>query len=343
MVVLGLLGTLMAYGGGDNRTGTNAAPELMIPVGARDLAMGGASVATTFGIDAIYWNPAGLARSSKGTSAIFSHMSYIADIPINYFAVSSTFGNFGTLAFSMKALGIGDIPVTTEDFPDGTGQLISPTYVTIGATYSRMLAENIAIGLTTNLITERIARVGATGMCFSAGVQYMNLAEVQGLDFGVAIKNIGPQMQFDGTALLRQGTVGANRQGYYKIVAGSFELPSTIEIGASYRRQLDNDNNLIVSTLFQNNNFMADEYKLGAEYAFRNQFFARAGWDFAQKSSDEGLTATSGVDKTTYLYGPTFGVGVKTDLGDVDLTLDYAYRYVKFLSANQVISIVIGF
>src|SRR5713101_6662115 len=120
LLVLLLAVASAGYGGGANRSGTNAAPELLIPVGARDIAMGGASVATTSGIDAIFWNPAGLARSPFGASAMFSHMSYIADIPVNYFAVGVSFEGFGSLGFSLKSLGIGDIAVTNEDFPDGT-------------------------------------------------------------------------------------------------------------------------------------------------------------------------------------------------------------------------------
>lgn len=340
ILVLGLAAAGV-FGGGQNRMGTNAAPELLIPVGARDLAMGGASVATTAGIDAIYWNPAGLARSSFGTSAMFSHMSYIADIPVNYFAIGTTFEGFGSLGFSLKSLGIGDIAVTNEDFPDGTGEIISPTFVTLGLTYSRMLAENISIGATGNLITERIDRVSATGMGFSAGVQYANLGNVAGLNLGVAIKNIGPQMQFDGSALLRQGEVGENRQGYYKVAAGSFELPSTIEIGGSYTRTIAEDNTVTFVSLFQNNNFSVDEYKIGAEYAYRNYFFVRGGWNIAESKTDESIPSEA--DQTVYVYGGTAGVGVHSVVGDLDITVDYAYRSVKFLDGNHLISIKLGF
>ena len=341
LLVLVSLSTL--YAGSGNKTGTNAAPELLIPVGARDIAMGGSSVATTSGIDAIYWNPAGLARSSYGAAFMFSHMSYIADIPINYFAVALTFGGLGTLGFSLKSLGIGDINVTTEDHPDGTGEVISPTYVTLGATYSRQLADNIGVGITANLVSERVDRVNASGLAFDAGVQYANLGSVSGLNIGIAIKNIGPQMQFDGAALLRQGEVGSGRQGYYKIQAGSYELPSTIEIGLAYTRTLDDENALTFTSLFQNNNFSADEYKIGGEYSFRNMFFVRGGWNFAESTTDENLTTTSGVDKSTYLYGGSAGVGVRQNLGDLDITLDYAYRSVKFLDGNHILSIKLGF
>src|ERR1041384_5703275 len=297
------------YAGGVNRAGTNAAPELLIPVGARDIAMGGASIATTSGIDAIYWNPAGLARSPFGATAMFSHMTYIADIPVNYVAVGASFAGFGTL----------------------------------GLTYSRQLAENISIGVTTNLISERIDRVSATGFGFNAGVQYSGLGNVPGLNIGVAVKNVGPQMKFDGSALLQPGTVADSRQGFYKVDAASFDLPSTIEIGASYTTKFSEDNGLTFVSLFENNNFSADEYKVGAEYAFRDNFFLRAGWDLVSSQSDESLTSIAGVDKSTYLFGGTAGAGVHSAVGDLDVTVDYAYRAVKFLDGSHTITLKLGF
>ena len=118
------------YADGYNRAGTAAAPELLIPVGARDIALGGASIANTSGIESLYWNPAGLARSAVNASAMFSTMSYIADINVNYMAVAARFPKLGTLAFSLKALDVGDIPITTESRPDGTGGTFSPAFFT---------------------------------------------------------------------------------------------------------------------------------------------------------------------------------------------------------------------
>ena len=122
LAVLGLLCGAADLGAeGFNRSGTAAAPELFIPVGARDMALGGASIATTAGLEALHWNPAGLARAHSDVGLLFSTMSYIADIQVNYTAISGRFGRFGSLALSLKSLDIGAIPITTEAQPDGTG------------------------------------------------------------------------------------------------------------------------------------------------------------------------------------------------------------------------------
>jgi hypothetical protein len=48
--------------------------------------------------------------------------------------------------------------------------------------------------------------VTANGVAFDAGVIYDQLAGVQGLSFGVVLKNIGPQMKFDGPGLNVEAT-----------------------------------------------------------------------------------------------------------------------------------------
>ncbi len=331
-----------AYAGGENRVGTNAAAELLIPVGARDIALGGSAIATTSGIEAIFWNPAGLARSTHSANAMFSHMSYIADIGVEYVAVSAGFEGFGTLGLSLKSLSIGDIEVTTEDAPDGNGQLFSPTVVNLGLTYSRLLTDKISVGSTFTLISERLDRVSATGFSFSAGVQYLGVGDVEGLSLGVAVKHIGPQMRFEGDGLLRQGNVDdVLRPGsFYRVTAAAFELPSTIELGLGYKVDVGDQSSLDVSGIFQNNNFSSDEYRVGAEYGFDNTLFLRGGYNFSENKENNAINAS---DKTSQIFGLTAGAGVHTTLGSLDFTFDYAYRAVEFLENNHVFSVKLGF
>ncbi len=333
------------YAGGENRVGTNAASELLIPVGARDIAMGGSSIATTSGLDAIFWNPAGLARSQNSANAMFSHMNYIADIGIDYVAVSTSFEGFGTLGFSLKSVGIGEIAVTDENSPDGTGQIINPTIVNAGITYSRLLTDRISVGATATLISERFDRVSASGFAFSAGVQYSGLANVNGLSVGVAVKNIGPQMKFDGDGLLRQGNINdvLRSASFYKVEAGSFELPSTIELGLAYNYTVAEDNFLTLTGVFQNNNFAADEYKAGLEYNYANTFFLRGGYNFAEITKNQSIQASADFDKTTHIFGFSAGAGLKYNLGSLAVSFDYAFRSVKFLENNHVFTVGLGF
>ena len=110
-----------AFASGGERTGTAGASQLLIPIGARDLALAGSTISTTSGIEALFWNPAGVAMSKGSTSLMFSHMSYIADIGVDYGAASVSFENLGVFSLSVKALSIGELLVTTTDDPDGLG------------------------------------------------------------------------------------------------------------------------------------------------------------------------------------------------------------------------------
>lgn len=333
----------VSFAGGENRVGNSAAAELLIPVGARDIAMAGSSIATSTGLDAMYWNPAGLARAEFATNAVFSHMNYIADIGIQYVAVSTRFGDFGSLGLSIKSVGIGEIAVTTEDQPDGTGQMINPTLLNIGLTYSRMLTDRISIGASATLISERFGLVSATGVAFSGGVQYSGLANVTGLSVGVAVKNLGPRMSFDGDGLIREGIVSNASGSFYKVDAESFDLPSTIEIGLAYNYVLAEENMITVSGVFQNNNFSADEYKAGLEYHYANTFFLRGGYTFSDITKSAAIQSNDAVDRSQQIFGFSAGAGLRYPVGSLNVSFDYAFRSVKFLENNHVFTVGLGF
>ncbi|MDH4071089.1 MAG: PorV/PorQ family protein [Ignavibacteria bacterium] len=336
MLTLGLVIAMTgpAHAGRGDKAGTSAAPELLIPIGARDFAVGGSTLASTSGIEAIYWNPAGLARMNSSSEAMFSHMNYIADIGVEYIAVASTFEGFGSIGFDIKSLSMGEIAVTTEDNPDGTGERFSPTYLVLGLTYSRLLTDRISVGLTASMISERIDRVSATGIAFNVGLQYSNFANVSGLGIGVAVKNIGPSMTFDGSGLIRQGTTtNTSRPATpVKLQAQSDELPSTIELGLAYTYRPQDNHALNFTGLFVNNNFSDDEYKLGLEYGFDNTFFLRGGYNFSQETQAD-----------SYIYGLTAGAGLNYNFSGMNVTFDYAFRDVELFQSNHVFAIKLGF
>ena len=332
MLLLFVAITSLGYAGAGNRAGTGGAAELLIPTGTRDIAMGGSTMATTSGIDALYWNPAGVAKTKHGAELFVSHMNYIADIGVDYGAVAANLEGFGVLALSVKSLSIGDIPVTTTSTPDGTGQTFSPQFFTLGLTYSRQLTDRIAVGVTSNFVSERMADVSASGVAFNVGVIYDNLGSVNGLSLGIVVKNIGPQMKFDGPGM-NQAVTSSGVSRFFRVDAASFELPSTVEFGIGYKRSFSEENSILLATGFQNNNFSDDEYKVGGEYAYKDLFFLRGGYNFAQKESDA----------RDFIYGASFGAGVHYGVGNIDVSFDYAYRSTKFFDNNHVFSLSLGF
>lgn len=336
IIILFFLIAESVFAGGGRRNGTGGATELLIPVGARGIAMGSSTLSNSYGLEALFWNPANVARVGEySTNVLFSHMEHIADIGVQYGAVSTDIESFGSLAFSIKSLSVGEIPITTVSNPDGTGALFTPQFLTIGLTYARMLSDRISVGLTANLVSEKLDLVSATGFAFNVGVSYSSFADIPGLSIAFVMKNVGPQMQFDGPGMLIAAeTPDLTRSGQlYKIDAASFELPSSLEIGMSYQHNINEQNALQVSGIFANNNFYGDELKGGFEYGYDKMFFIRAGYSFAYDMDSDYNT-----------YGLNAGVGLNYDIGGVLLRVDYAYRAVQYegLGDNHIFSVGFG-
>jgi len=327
-----LLLAVDAMASGGKRTGTAGASELLIPVGPRGIAMGESNIVGATGVEALYWNPAGVSSMTNNADVLFSHMSYIADIGVEYGAVAANFEGFGAVAFSVKSLAVGDINITTTTNPDGTGATFNPTMITAGLSYSRMLTEAISVGITANFITERMADVSASGFAIDFGVIYRNLGDINGLSIGVVLKNLGTEMKFEGSGLYQEGQVlGVNRpQSFYLVDAAAFEIPFNFQLAAGYSPVLDEQNSLLFTSIYQNNNFSGDEYKFGGEYGYNNLFFVRAGYQLSPDQDD-------------YLYGFAGGVGINYQVEGFGVKVDYAFRDVQFFDANHIIALTLGF
>lgn len=333
----------VVYSGNQNKAGTAAAPHLLIPVGAKYLGFNGSALAIASGLEAVYWNPAGVDLAKGSANALFSYRSWLADMKVTYFAVSGKFG-FGSIGAALKVLDVGDIPITTELDPEGTGATFSPTYFVGTLTYSKRLTDRISFGANLNIVHESWAQVGATGFAFDAGVQYHNLFKVPGLSLGVVIKNIGFPMRYDGSALWVEAEVPGTERGitWYKVQAAEFEMPSVIELGIAYRFNIGENNSFRMVGAFQNNNFAYDEYRFGFEYSFREVLFLRAGYLLSPESGR--LIPSPDVNTPNIFQNFSFGVGVNLlNVGGVALEADYAFVPIKFFGNNHVISLSIGF
>jgi opacity protein-like surface antigen len=333
LIAMSLIFTSAIIAGDASRKGTNGAEEVLIPVGARGIAVGGTFLANITGLESIYYNPAGLDVIPR-TEAMFSYINYLADINISYFAIGTSLGDFGSFAFDLKSFDFGDIPITTNQLPDGTGQFFSPTFLTVGLTYSKVLTDRISIGTNLKLITESIQNTNATGFAVDAGVQYRFSDAFM---FGVTIKNVGTNMSFSGGDLSQRsqipgGTPGAT-PGTYEIITETFQIPSQFEMSMTYGLNINEQNNLSLASAFTVNNSLDDQLSFGLEYGFINNFFVRGGYGLYLQNSEESI------------YGLTLGAGIDYNVGgDFSLIFDYAFKEVKeFPSANHVFTVKMAF
>lgn len=317
-----------------SNVGAAGAQELRFPVGARSTALSGSNLGDVSGVEAIFWNPGGLANM-EGTQAAFGNLSYWADMTMTQFSAAHTFVDKGTFGIAARMLNVGDVIVTTESMPDGTGEVIQPKFSTVTFSWAKQMTDRVSLGTNLNLLSEKIKDMSAHGYSLDFGVQVAT--PMEGLNFGVTLKNFGPDMSFDGYGGEQRyaGDVdehgAASRVG--KPIYQSFELPSSFQFGVSYAALDDPMNHLSFYGTFQSNHHSSDEYRFGTEYSFMNQLYARAGYVLA--ADVDGGSATTFTGGQDYLYSWATGLGFMLDLGENNMFIDWSYNPNDHFDASQ--------
>ena len=223
----------------------------------------------------------------------------------------------------------GDIDITTEDNPEGDIGTFTPNLMTFGVSYAKMFSNSISGGITLKGVSESISNVKASGVALDMGVKYVT-GENDKVKFGIALRNVGPKMKYEGDGLTEKVTVNG---GDYSMEqrSESFELPSLLNIGVSYDFYLGASSDSTGNTLplhrvtaagnFTSNSFGKDQLRGGLEYGFKNMFMARFGYVYEQGLNDANSL-------TTFNLGPTAGVTLEVPISGSGSTFgfDYAYR-----------------
>lgn len=341
-----LFSAMSLSAGTTKRRGTAGAMELLIPVGSRGTALGGNFTAGISGIEAMYWNPAGMANTDKTAELLATRMNYIADINLNYVAVQGGFSGVGVFGLSLKTLDFGNIPVTTSYAPDGTGEVFSPTFVTLTVGYSRSMTDRILFGVNSKIVHEKIINVSASGIAFDFGVQYKTDI---GLNIGVALRNLGTSMQFNGTNLEQRVYLPnyvdkpVARAEDLSIVSQTFEMPTVMDIGLAYTYKPMEGHQVIAMANFRNSQFYMDTYGAGLEYNFSMEGIKLSARGSATASQDVEANKFRFMDDEA-IFGPAFGAGLYLRLAEnLHLNVDYAYQVTKRFTDNQWLSFQLGF
>jgi len=336
LVLLALLAgaAAPALAGSNGRKGTEGAPELSIPVGPRGEALGGAVVGDVNGVEAMFWNPAGLGTLPK-TEAMFSHTQYFADMKLNYAAIASNLGNFGVLGFSAKVLSVGDVIVTTEAAPEGTGEIAQPTFTVLGFTWAKQFTDRVVFGTTGSLVSEHIINQSATGVAFDFGVQY--LTGWRGLKMGMVMKNFGPGMTYSGPgteiSLIPADQDPSGQPRIFTSETSSFELPSYFTMGGSIDAYSTPQYRLTLLGALQNNNFQGNAMRAGVEWGYRDLVALRGSYFGSYRGTTDPNTAedhSKFVGGDDLYTGLALGGGVKVRTGDTGrLGVDFTWRPVR--------------
>jgi len=313
IILIATLGLGSAWAGNPDRAGSAGASQLLINPWAASNGLVGANMASIQGLESVFTNVAGLCFINKN-ELITANSQYLSGtgISLNSVGFATKVGDSGVLGITVTSMQFGDIPIMTEDLPEGGIGTFSPSFSNIGVSYSKEFSNSIFAGITLRIIGESISNVKASGVAFDAGIRYVT-GENDKMRFGISLRNVGPPMRYAGDGL----TVTATPQGS----AGSltvlqrsekYELPSLLNIGFAYD-VLKSENMVIeLNGMFTSNSFTKDQLGFGAETRIGDYLELRAGYLWEQ-----GLFSNDNV--TTAYTGPAGGLTLKVPLDRMGL------------------------
>ncbi len=182
-------------------------------------------------------------------------------------------------------------------------------------------------------MSEGIDNVKAQGVAIDAGIQY-HTGKYDQIHLGVALKNVGPRMQYKGDGLSVQGTVdnayGTEEEMTVNNKSNNFEMPALLNIGAAYDFYLLKDttgklktHRVTLAGNFTSNSFTNDNFLVGIEYSWKEILMIRGGM-YTEKGIFQGVST-----RMTAFTGPSCGATVEIPFGEKKSTfgLDYSYRF----------------
>lgn len=340
---------MVTLAGNPDRIGQAGAAQLSINSWGKSSGMGWSAMSSVKGVESMFVNVAGLAHTQK-TEFAFSRTSWLrgTDININSFGLAQKIGAEGVLGLSMTSFDLGDIPITTVEQPDGGLGTFSPRFTNLGVSYAKKFTNSIAGGVLVRIFSETITNVKAQGVALDAGIQYTETSNKKDklkkddIKFGVSLKNVGPDARYSGDGLAFKAINPLNNQEQtFAVRASKFNLPTLINIGASYDFRLDKSketyfHRLTTALNFTSNAFARNQFTGGVEYGYKNMLMLRAGYAYEKgiTSYETRTNAYTGVSA-----GLTFEVPINKKKNDNLFAFDYSYRHSNPFSGTHTVGV----
>lgn len=314
--------------------GSSAVPFLLISPDARASGMGETGTAIADNINAIYWNPGGLAfldyfpavgnqEEKPYTQVALSFSPWLPQFNADLFYSYGTVGRFvedldGTVAFNFVFMNLGEFTRTAEDGRI-LGKFISNEF-SVGLSYGTIVAPDLGVGfqlryIHSNLTPTSASTGGEAGTGISASFDLGILWKPTDIEFldikdkfslGLNLQNVGPKVTY---------------------IRESDPLPTTLRIGTAFTVLKDEFNDLkfavdFAKLLVKRDGFGSDplptslvtawenpgaEWAFGAEYWYEKVVAFRAGY----------FTEPAALGNRQYW---NFGAGVRYDIFNLDFS-----------------------
>lgn len=316
VAISGVLACLSAPGLGAQTGVSDGALFLLLPVGAQTVGMGQAMVAERPGTEAVWSNPAGIARQEKKEAAIHHSETIAARGDVIAFLIPGK--RLGAFAVSLNVLDFGNQQITdASGTPVG---FVLPRNILLAGTYATAIGRHFSLGVTLKGLQYRVdcsgqcanvATFSATSTALDLGMQY-DVPGDSSIRLGAAVRNVGTKLKVNDRA-------------------GGDALPTRIEVGLSYQltfvRQYVSDVEVrLAGDIIAAKNADDPSARLGADFIYQKNVHLRAGYiandaDGANAAVGFGL----GAGRLLFDIARTFG-GLSEDAGKTP-----AYVSLRFL------------
>ncbi|MCC6319588.1 MAG: PorV/PorQ family protein [Gemmatimonadaceae bacterium] len=254
----------------------DAALFLLLPVGARAAGLGNATASASGTVDAVWWNPAGLASVKRIETSLNHSQSIIGTSDALVIAGASP---FGVTALAARVLDYGGGEATGPDsVPSGS---LYPRNVSLGVTHAVRIGREIRLGATYKLVQFRfdcsgecpsLPTVLSSTTAFDVGVQYEIPTRLP-LHLGASVRNLGVK--------IREQDLRAS------------ELPSRVQVGASVSYTLphaiaENARAMLAVDLLDELHVSNPLPRIGGEFVWDDAVYVRGGYVLERRSTESG-------------------------------------------------------
>lgn len=300
---------------GGQRAGISSLQFLKIGAGARAAAMAEAFVSIADDATALHYNPAGIVQFAEN-QVHFSHTSWLVDLQHEFAGAVVRLTNNDAVGLSFTSLHTGDMEITTETQPFGTGRYFSFGDVAIGLTYARAMTAQFSFGATVRYVEETIDVLKTRAFMIDIGTYYRT--GLGSTRFSVTVSNFGGNVSPEGEVRLNDGNTVRSFQ--------EFSPPTLFKIGFAFEPIETDMHRLTTAVQLNHPNDNSENLALGAEYSWSRLFHIRAGYKI--NVDEESLTA---------------GAGFTANMDFARGTVDYAFSEFGRLGGVHRISVTMEF
>ena len=312
------------------KVATAAAGFLKLETSARAIGMGGSFVASGRGVSGIPYNPSSIGYIEK-SEAYFSQVSYLAGITHGVLTYGTRMGPSNFAGLHLFYLDSGPMEVTTELFPDGTGEDFKVLSLSARATFARNLTDRLKVGGSVNYISDKIAETQMQTISYDIGSNFQT--GIYNTILGMSITNFGPEVQYTGEDLSVQVADTIDVDGSLQRITDKFPLPLTFRVGIEKKVMgpespfIKNDKHSLIVSI---DGIKPSDYivygSMGLEYGWQNLAFVRMGTHLNHDTA-----------------GLSLGAGANVRLGKWALTVDYAFVDYDILNYTNQLAIGLKF